>query len=174
MDKLLEFQITEDRIKKYFEDFGEVESVEIQENKSFQSCFVQFKDAESANSAINRCGHRMHGHRIEDCKVNVRAAHLLCQPDLQRESMDPLWIPFDQDSPSHILNALNDDCLRKVFKHLNANDLSSAAEVCVRFNQQVKCTFAQKYESMNLSHDDRLGAGKVEKERAGCIQCRLI
>ena len=148
--------------------------MEIHANKSFQSCFVQFKDAESAISALNRGGHRMHGHRIEDCKVNVRAAHLLCQPDLRRESMDPLWIPPDQDSPTHILNALNDDCLQKVFKHLNANDLSSAAEVCVRFNQQVKCTFAQKYENMNLSHNDRPSTGKVEEDSTGCIQCQLI
>ncbi|XP_055297005.1 uncharacterized protein LOC129565798 [Sitodiplosis mosellana] len=154
----IEEHITEDKIKKYFEDFGQVESVEIHANKSFQSCFVRFKDVASA-TALN-----MRQHRIENVEVNVRAADLSCQPDFQ-----PLWIPLDQDSASHILIVLDDDCLREIFKHLNQIDLSSAAEVCVRFNQQAKDTFAKKYKHLDLSYDDCSYMEEIKKDSVKCL-----
>lgn len=101
--------------------------------------------AECANAALANVWHRI-GNR----KVNVKAGHLHHQPDYIRAPVNPLLLPPDQNSDSHILNALNDDCLREVFQKLNWIDLSKAAQVCVRFNQHAKVAFVGKYKDLNL------------------------
>lgn len=73
-------------------------------------------------------------HRIGNCYLKVKPAELRHQP-------------------LHIFTALNDDCLREVFGYLDLMDLMNAAQVCVRFNQQAKETFAAKYKVCNLDFD---------------------
>lgn len=48
---------------------------------------------------------------------------------------ETLCQPLDQESPKHILNALNDDCLEYIFKHnsLTLNDAEALVSVCRRF-----------------------------------------
>ncbi|XP_055316213.1 uncharacterized protein LOC129575964 isoform X2 [Sitodiplosis mosellana] len=153
---LIEEHITEDMVRKYFSIFGDVELVEIHYNRynKFGSGFVQFKD-----DAVCVLNHRRE-HCIEGCHFSVRAADMLCQPDFQR-SFGP--IP-EQDSASHILVALNDDCLHEVFKYLNTIELSCAAEVCVRFNQEAKITFARKYRNLDITYGSSL-----TKRTAECL-----
>lgn len=45
-----------------------------------------------------------------------------------------LSIASHPESSQHILNALNLDCLREVFRHLNRLDLPSVSKVCTLFN----------------------------------------
>lgn len=58
-----------------------------------------------------------------------------------------LQLPPIQSSPSNILNALNDDCLREIFNSevLDIWDLCSLADVCQRFREIAKEVFPHKY-----------------------------
>lgn len=51
--------------------------------------------------------------------------------------------PIEQES--ELLDKLDDDCLREIFKYLALLDLSNAAEVCIRFNQHANGAFNAKY-----------------------------
>lgn len=57
-----------------------------------------------------------------------------------------------EGSPSHILTALNNDCLYETFKRLEYLDLLNVVKVCTRFEIQAKAAFAAKYEKLMLWH----------------------
>ncbi|XP_031637407.1 uncharacterized protein LOC116349903 [Contarinia nasturtii] len=141
----IESQITR-RIKPYFEQFGEVENVRFHSKDDFKYGFVQFKMAECASAVLAQ-----NWHYIANRKVKVKAGDLWHQPDFLQVPSNPLLVAPDQNSTSHILNSLNDDCLREIFRYFNLMDLSSTARVCVRFNQQAKEAFGKKYKDLNLT-----------------------
>lgn len=124
-------------IQDYFEKFGEVVSIRMHAQYNFQYGLVQFKMAETAKKVLSRSPHWIGG-----CAVEAKVADLWHQP------VDPLLIPPDQESDSNIINALDDDCLREIFKHLNVVDLSCAAEVCVRFNQHAQEVISTKHKTV--------------------------
>lgn len=128
--------------------FGEVENVRFHVKDNYKYGFVQYKMAESAG-AVLAMGN---SHRFENCYFKVKPADVWHQPVYVKEPLYPLP---EQDSDSHILIALNDDCLREVFGYFGIIDLSNAAEVCVRFNQQAKETFASKYKKLELSQQGK-------------------
>lgn len=136
-------------IRKYFEQYGEVEAVLIREGR--HDGFVQFKTAESVKELIGSRVNRSiiwYCHSIENCPVKLRAANFWHLPD---SNQHPLSLPPDQESPKQILNKLDDDCLEAVFKYLDMIDLCNAAEVCKRFNQRAKDAFRLKYKKIDLS-----------------------
>lgn len=103
------------------------------------SCLIQFKTTEDANSVLS------HGaHRIVDWIVNAKAAELC-------------------EQPSNILNALNDDCLRKIFLYLDMKTLIKAAEVCIRFNERAKETFANKFNVLDLYYLRKFKPAKLDR-----------
>lgn len=116
----------EDATKAYFMQFGEVKSVGMHHNGDVDFSFVEFRTTEAASAVLSNATHR-----IANCDIEVKAAEPWHQPD-------------------HILNALDDDCLREVFKHLNKWDLTNAADVCVRFKQRAKEAFSVKYKKVSL------------------------
>lgn len=70
-------------------------------------------------------------------------------------------IPPAQDSPKHILIVLNDDCVQSIFRRLdNVCDFLSAAETCVRFQENAKLVFRTQYKSIHIGksewHSDTL------------------
>lgn len=64
---------------------------------------------------------------------------------------DQLLNPPDQDSPKHILNVLNDDCLFAIFEKLHFSTLITVANVCTRFNGIAKDTFSRKYKFRKIN-----------------------
>lgn len=59
--------------------------------------------------------------------------------------------PAALDSPKHILNALNDDCIQSIFRQMdNVRDFLSAAETCVRFQENAKLTFRTRYKKIRV------------------------
>lgn len=130
-----------DQIIIYFEEFGLVNSVEIERESNADTHFalVEFKQVQTAGKIL--ASNRMY--RIADCNALVKAA-------------DP-WL-----QPDHILNALNDDCLRAILLQLNLLDLTSAANVCIRFNEQAKSVFSTKFKKkLNLnecSHQEAINS----------------
>lgn len=56
----------------------------------------------------------------------------------------------DQNS-SDMLNTLDDDCLKQVFKHLPLPDLCNVADVCRRFRQNAKDLFKSKHTNFNTN-----------------------
>lgn len=60
-------------------------------------------------------------------------------------------IPPAQDSPKHILNVLNDDCIQLVLRRLdNIRDIVSAAETCVWFQENVKLAFRTDFQKVRI------------------------
>lgn len=121
-------------IKRYFEHFGEVESIRKHTTRQSQFAFVQYKSVDAARAALSKSVHR-----VGKCTMTVKPAHEKHQPDFKA------FKPPKQDSPQHILNALNDDCLERVFKQFELPDLSVAADVCVRFQNHAIDAFTSKY-----------------------------
>lgn len=105
--------------------------------------FVQFKTSDAAKEALTKCSHK-----IGNCSIKVKEADVWHQPhfnETPQHKVHPLSTPPDFDSDANILNALNDDCLRVIFKQLNLIDLTNTADVCVRFNYMAKEVFATKH-----------------------------
>lgn len=103
-------------------------------SRQSQFAFVQYKSVDAATAALSKSVHR-----LAKCTLTVKPAHEKHQPDYKA------FKPSKRDSPQHILNALNDDCLERVFKQFKLPDLSVAADVCVRFQQHAIDTFTLKY-----------------------------
>lgn len=121
-------------VKRYFQRFGEVESICMPSTPQSSFCFIQYKSSDAAKKALSKSSHR-----IANCMLTVRPAYVKHQPDYKQ------FKPPAQDAPHHILNALNDDCLRVIFKKFNLVDLSAAADVCVRFQLHATEAFKSMY-----------------------------
>lgn len=65
------------------------------------------------------------------------------------DSSHPLLVLPEQNSNSHILNALIDDCLRKIFQYLTVFDLARVADTCVHFNKLAKTVFNSKFKHLD-------------------------
>lgn len=129
-------------VKRYFESFGEVESIRMHTKGQSNFSFVQFKSAEAAKAVLSKSIHR-----VAKCTFTVKPAHEKHQPDFKE------FKPPKQESPQHILHALNDDCLEHVFKLFKLLDLSVAADVCVRFQFHALQAFKLKYKhAINRAH----------------------
>lgn len=92
--------------------------------------------------------------------------------DIPQEVENPLLVAPDQESPSHILNALIDDCLYKVFTWLNYLDLLNVVKVCVRFQIQGTAAFASSYKMLQLidSECDQDQMEEVLREFGSIVQ----
>ena len=80
-----------------------------------------------------------------------------------------IGVPPAQDSPKHILNALNDDCIQSVFRQLdNLRDFLSAAETCIRFQENAKLTFRTQYKTIEVdefSKKENMSSNSVTVDR---------
>lgn len=137
-----------DEIRMYFERFGTVKSVEVQQEESTNThiAFIEFKFAGAAVAVLSS----KRAHRIDGHKVQVKAAEPWQQPD-------------------HILNALNDDCLRSILLPLNLSDLTSAANVCLRFNEQAKSVFSIERKKKLALTDGNYEAAKASLQTFGSL-----
>lgn len=124
ISSLFKFQ-TEQEIREYFKQFGDVNDVEMHD---VQSGFVVFKTAEAAETALSCVVHR-----VGNCDMEVKEAEPWYQPD-------------------HILNVLDDDCLQNIFKYLKPYHLTNASEVCTRFNQLAKDVFKAKFKRLEVDN----------------------
>lgn len=96
-------------------------------------------------------------HRIANCNVKVKAADLWHQSDFMSQLTHTSFnSPPDHDSPFHILNALDDDCLHEIFKHLILPDLSCVADVCTRFAAVAAQVFVSKYKNQTITFHSEL------------------
>lgn len=120
----------ENNVKEYFAQFGKIDSVEVYSKNSIQCGFVEFEVVDGATAALSNATHRISGY-----DVTVEAAEPWHQPD-------------------QILNALDDDCLREIFKYFELNDLTNTADVCNRFKKCAEDAFSNKYKTVNLDGDD--------------------
>lgn len=61
-----------------------------------------------------------------------------------------------QDSPKHILNAVNDDCIQEIFQNLtDPGDFLSAAETCYRFQANALDCYPSKFKELSLSLENK-------------------
>lgn len=56
-----------------------------------------------------------------------------------------LLYPSSEESPAHILNCLNDDCLYAILKSTHLLDLCAVASVCTRFHDAASLVFRSRY-----------------------------
>lgn len=120
----------ENNVKEYFAQFGKIDSVEMNSENGIQCGFVKFKLVDGATAALLNAIHR-----ISSYDVTVEAAEPWHQPD-------------------QILNALDDDCLRAIFKYFKLKDLTNAADVCNRFKECAEDAFSHNYKTVNLDPED--------------------
>lgn len=72
--------------------------------------------------------------------------------------------PIEQNS--ELLNKLDDDCLRGIFKYLTFVDLLNAADVCIRFKQHANDAFNAKFQkSIKIDENFELN-GKINETEA--------
>lgn len=61
-----------------------------------------------------------------------------------------------QDSPKHILNALNDDCIQEILRKLtDASDFLSATETCQKFQENALQCYPWKFKRLSLSVENK-------------------
>lgn len=72
-----------------------------------------------------------------------------CQFELSSVSMD---IPPKQDSPKHIFNVLDDDCIVEILQRLDCADLLSVAQVCTQFQECAKDSFGLKLKCLEITY----------------------
>lgn len=118
--------------------------------------FIEF-DAENesaANELISK-GYiiiddkRLHVSSFEEYKRRFR--HAWAKVLEPTDIVDLLLQTPEQNSPMHILNKLNDDCIEHIFRKLHFSTLNVVARVCIRFNQIAKNVFKLKYQSQRIN-----------------------
>lgn len=57
---------------------------------------------------------------------------------------------IDKKISSNILDILNDDCIREIFRLLPREDLISVADVCTRFQNNAKVMFATRFTNVHI------------------------
>lgn len=115
--------------------------------KNCRNCFtIEFKDQRIAAKLL-----RIRQLKIAGSTFFIKAANEQTQPPAGRDdhiSTEQLQPPSAQESPKHILNALNDHCLCEIFGHIEElADFNSIANVCTRFNKIAKLVFPAKIRS---------------------------
>ncbi|XP_031637709.1 uncharacterized protein LOC116350112 [Contarinia nasturtii] len=137
-----------------FEKFGKLRFVGIDIRKSEDHSIVGFVEFEEEYNSVAENLLSKGYMEIEDKKYRVKSYNDYIQDSkqvfttilkLDDTEDDPLLQPPDQDSPKHILNVLNDDCLFAFFERLHFSTLISVAKVCIRFNGIAKKAFSSKY-----------------------------
>lgn len=113
------------------------------ENDSYM--FIQFKFSDAAQNCVKNLQHF-----IANSPVYVTVADPWLQPDFEWV-INRYW--EEQDSPSHILNALDDDCLREIFERLILLDLCNVVNVCTRFSRLAKDALPFKYKHCDLKKE---------------------
>ncbi|XP_031632800.1 uncharacterized protein LOC116346739 [Contarinia nasturtii] len=126
------------KIYSSFKQFGAVKDIDffVQTDKRYAYCwiYVEFYESQSVDAALLKQQIKI-GDDI--FKIN-RTKRKICNFGIVKEkiNIDEILLQApDENSPKNILNILNDDCLREIFKQLPFRDQCSVLSVCVRFNQ---------------------------------------
>lgn len=70
--------------------------------------------------------------------------------------------PPAESSPSNILNALDDQCLREIFERIHqVSDFYTISNVCMRFNEVAKEAFASKFKHTSISIDEIINSRQI-------------
>lgn len=71
--------------------------------------------------------------------------------------------PPEEVSPKHILNALNNDCIKEIFRRFNTiDDFLRAAEVCIQVQQNARQCFPSIYKVFYLSNQEHSWNNEVK------------
>lgn len=92
-------------------------------------------------------------------EVNLRIAHIaeiihlgeMYRIPNQRFLYELNHVP-ELNSPKHIFNVLNDDCIRAIFRKLPIEDYLNAANVCTRFQYNAKLAFPPEYRRLDINN----------------------
>lgn len=143
-----------------FEKFGKLRFVGIDERRSEDHSIVGFVEFEEEYNSVAENLLSKGYMEIEDKKYRVKSYNDYIQDSKQVSTTtirlndtedDQLLHPPDQDSPKHILNVLNDDCLSAIFEKLHFSTLIAVANVCIRFNGIAKNAFSSKYKFRKIN-----------------------
>lgn len=88
---------------------------------------------------------------LDDVKIYINSTDQQQSVNSQASISDRSKSPLEQEN---ILIALNDDCLRSVFRKLHLRSLCSVANVCVRFNELAKEIFKQRFKNKPIDFMD--------------------
>lgn len=126
-----------------FKQYSSIESVTRTDKDDVEIVFDEVGDL---NRLANISRMKIGSHRVQ-----IKLLHLDYKKRwfFKVHVAETLPNPPDQDSPLHILNALNDDCLFQIFEsdELGLTDLGAIGSVCKRFNRITNRIFQRKYNS---------------------------
>lgn len=152
---IFQFQWSAHKIYTIFKKYGRIEFVEKRGyNHHYRLGYwnIQF---ESAQVTIQLLTKRQMV--IDNIKINIDIPifdrNLIDSKPFIAVICEILLQPPDEESPTNICNALNDDCLRKIFKKLDLVDICSVADVCLRFNRIAKEIPVLKYRNNEFSFE---------------------
>lgn len=140
------FQISSYKIYSSLNQFGAVKHISfiVQADRRYAYCWVhvEFYESQSVDTALSKRQINIADHIFEirrtKCEIHKRKA-------IQIDKI-LLKAPVE-NSPKNILNILNDDCLREIFKKLTFQSQCAGLGVCVRFNQISKEFLAKKHKT---------------------------
>lgn len=89
---------------------------------------VTFKDNESAATTLATKDHIILGEQIQFHAI-IDEKNLNLAGEYQKENL----LAPDAKSPQNILNKLNDDNFKEIFKYLSLRDLCAVSSVCKQF-----------------------------------------
>lgn len=135
-------------IRRYFNQFGRTRRTTTAFGEYF---IVEFEKIESATNVLAEKEHTL---RDEEIKVHSAIEGYVDRKETESitsSSRNLDAITPDPESPSNIINKLNDDCVKEIFKSLSLRDLCAASGTCVQFRENAKFIFKCKFSELKLS-----------------------
>lgn len=138
------FQTKPYEVYQLFKDYGDIVEV-ISEPNYTKTSIVFFKIGSSFDDQLKTTRTFI----IDEIKFVVHNIRVKLLPtwmtDYRDESLDQIPSTHTPDCPNNILNALDDDCLRIIFKALDMTSLCSVANACERFYEVAEDIFKVRY-----------------------------
>lgn len=146
-----------DEIYHRFGKYGEIIQLEFRfstfHRHLVKYAFIKYKNDASAGAAVKAEYGQYLG--LSPCAIRVitiRKMNVIEIDRLVQEELLNCFKPSCSDSPSHILNVLNDDCFLEIFRYFNIRDLCAIAQVCARFQYIAIKAMSNRVLSVNIEY----------------------
>lgn len=141
-------------MQTHFEKYDKIASIRVLDTFLFKTGFgyaiIQFNNGEIKLIEItNEKNGYIRAFTVPACPTSLNIEE-------KNEKKDkPFSVPV-HDSPSNILNALDNYCLMDIFDRCRLEDLGSIADVCNKFNETVERVASQRLKSQTFIFDFNL------------------
>lgn len=136
----LNFQLSIEQIRQHFSLFGGIKSLTVSFFDESRYVFIVFENSRSAQASVAIPTHRIN-QRLVNVHLNKSYSTFI--------DIDLSLVPQHQESRSHLINSMPDECLLGIFKFLEMKDLSNVADTCTTFRRIAKDIFKNEFSLMH-------------------------